>query len=153
MLELKRTNAADSDFIELVRQLDAYLKVTDGDEHDFYDQYNQLSDIKYVIIAYADGAAIGCGAIKQFSEKEMEVKRMYTAPEKRGQGIASQILKALENWTQELGFEKCILETGLRQIEAVEFYKKNRYQVIPNYGQYVGVENSVCFEKDLNSNY
>ena len=153
MIEIKRTNAANKDFIELVRQLDAYLTIKDGDEHGFYDQYNQLDDIKYVILAYQNGQAVGCGAIKAFSErgKKMEVKRMFTMPEYRNQGIASAILAALEKWASDLACAKCILETGLRQTEAVQFYKRNGYQVIPNYGQYVGVENSVCFEKDLRS--
>lgn len=149
MIEIKRTEASNTDFIALVRQLDAYLTITDGDEHDFYDQYNQLGDIKYVIIAYADGQAVGCGAIKAFSEREIEVKRMFTLAEFRSKGIASQILAALEVWAKDLAFAKCILETGVRQTEAVHFYKKCGYEVIPNYGQYAEVENSVCFEKEL----
>jgi len=149
MNKVIRTDSSNPDFVELVRQLDAYLTITDGDEHDFYDQYNKLDDIKYVVLFYENEKAVGCGAIKQFSKNTMEVKRMYTTPKQRGQGIASKILKELENWTKELGFEKCILETGIRQVEAVQFYKKNQYQIIPNYGQYVGVANSVCFEKKL----
>ena len=49
----------------------------------------------------------------------------------------------------ELSCEKCILETGKRQPEAIELYKKNGYRIIPNYGQYAGIENSVCFEKEV----
>ena len=68
---------------------------------------------------------------------------------KRGEGIATIILKELEVWAAELHYEKCRLETGKKQPEAIELYKKNGYKVIPNYGQYEGVENSVCFEKSL----
>ena len=42
-----------------------------------------------------------------------------------------------------------ILETGKRQKEAVQFYKKNKYTIIPNFGQYKNVENSICFIKQL----
>lgn len=63
--------------------------------------------------------------------------------------MASAILKELEIWTKELGYEKTILETGKRQTEAVALYEKCGYKVIPNYGQYSGVENSICFEKQL----
>lgn len=81
----------------------------------------------------------------------MEVKRMYVLENRRGEGIASVILKALEDWAAELNYAKCVLETGKRQPEAIELYKKNGYQIVPNFGQYKNVENSVCFEKVLNA--
>ncbi len=149
MITLQRTNAQNPDFIELVQQLDAYLTITDGDEHDFYDQYNKLDNIKYVIVAYEDGKAVGCGAIKAFDKNTMEIKRMFTTPESRGKGIATQILKELEKWAAEMNYQRCILETGIRQIEAVRLYDKSDYQRTANYGQYIGVQNSVCFEKKL----
>lgn len=79
----------------------------------------------------------------------MEVKRMFVPLHKRGQGIASTILKALEIWCKELGIKKCVLETGKNQPEAIALYKKNQYNIIPNFGKYEAVENSVCFEKEL----
>jgi GNAT superfamily N-acetyltransferase len=74
---------------------------------------------------------------------------MYTLPQHRGKNIATKVLAALEKWATDLGYQKCILETGKRQPEAIRLYQKNGYASIPNYGQYVGVENSVCFEKEL----
>jgi putative acetyltransferase len=59
------------------------------------------------------------------------------------------VLSELESWAAELGYPKCVLETGKRQPEAIALYEKQGYQRIPNYGQYIGVENSVCFEKVL----
>jgi GNAT superfamily N-acetyltransferase len=64
-------------------------------------------------------------------------------------GIASKILTNLENWAEELSYKKCILETGKKQPEAIALYLKNDYTVIPNYGHYASVENSLCFEKKL----
>jgi GNAT superfamily N-acetyltransferase len=55
----------------------------------------------------------------------------------------------LEKWVKELSYSKCILETGKRQPEAIALYQKNGYHIIPNYGQYIGMENSVCFKKEL----
>ena len=149
MLTLRRTTATDPDFIALVRRLDAYLAVTDGDEHAFYDQYNQLDAIQYAVVAYLDHEPVGCGAIKRFSATAMEVKRMYVAPAARRQGIAASVLQALEVWTAELGYTECVLETGLRQREAVDFYAARGYRRIPNYGQYAEMANSVCFGKKL----
>ena len=144
-----RTTSENPDFQNLVKQLDAYLAIIDGEEHGFYDQYNKIDSLKNCIVIFDNDQAVACGAIKAFDKKSMEVKRMFTLPEQRGNGLASTILKELETWTKELGYEKTILETGKRQTEAVALYEKCGYKVIPNYGQYAGVENSVCFEKTL----
>ncbi len=149
MIDIKRTNSDSKDFTDLVRLLDADLAIRDGEDHAFYSQFNKLDQIKYVVLAYEDGKPVGCAAIKEYEPLVMEVKRMFVSPECRGKGIASKVLQELENWASELGFEKCILETGVKQPEAIGLYKKNGYQFIPNYGQYAGVQQSVCFEKQV----
>ena len=149
MIKTIRTDSDHPDFIELVRHLDADLAARDGNEHHFYAQFNKINKIKHVIISYENDTPIACGAVKELHPQAMEVKRMYTKPEHRGKGIATNTLMELEKWARELGYKKCVLETGKRQPEAIELYKKNGYKIIPNYGQYVGVDNSVCFEKEL----
>jgi len=149
MITTKRTNSDNKDFVELVKLLDADLARRDGSEHSFYAQFNKIDKIKYVVVAYEFDEPVGCGAIKEYSPNIVEVKRMYTSPGNRGKGIATKILIELEKWAAELSYEKCILETGKRQSEAVALYKKNGYQLIPNYGQYAGIENSLCFEKEM----
>jgi len=144
-----RTTSENPDFQKLVTQLDAYLAVMDGEEHAFYDQYNKIDMLKHCIVIYDNEEAVACGAIKELDSKSMEVKRMFTLPEKREKGLASKILIELETWAKELGYEKTVLETGKRQTEAIALYNKCGYNVIPNYGQYIGVDNSVCFEKVL----
>jgi len=151
MFTLKRTNAQDADFIALVKQLDTYLSIVDGEDHSFYDQYNQLDSIKYAIVIYKGERAVGCGAIKLFDEGRMEIKRMFVRSESRGKGIATLILNGLEKWAKEMNCTSCVLETGKRQKEAVALYKKNKYSIIENYGQYKGMENSLCFEKALSA--
>lgn len=149
MITLIRTHSDNTDFQALVRALDIDLKVRDGDEHAFFAQYNKTDMIKHVVVAYDGDEAVGCGAVKQYDEDTMEVKRMFVPLHRRGQGIASLVLQELEKWTRELNFKKCILETGEKQPEAISLYKKNKYAIIPNFGQYGGVESSVCFEKEL----
>ena len=149
MVDLLRSNSYNSDFIELVKHLDIDLAQRDGKEHSFYAQFNKIDAIKYVVLAYENGQPVGCGAIKEFAPGIMEVKRMYTLPEHRGKQIASQVLAELESWAVELSCTKCVLETGKKQPEAVRMYERNGYKRIPNYGQYVGVENSICFEKNI----
>lgn len=147
MLELKRTTAANPDFIALVRHLDAYLAQQDGDEHAYYHQFNQIDHLPFVLVGYQNGKAVACGAIKPFEDNYMEVKRMYVSPESRNAGIAGKLLLSLEAWAKELGAQGCVLETGKRQPEAVAFYQKHQYERIPNYGQYQQMENSLCFRK------
>jgi len=144
-----RTNSDDPDFIALVKQLDAYLRIIDGDEHPFYAQYNKLDKIRHVIVIYENNEAIACGAMKEFEPGTMEIKRMFTAPSARGKGLAGTVLKELEKWAAELSYDRCILETGKRMDEAVRLYPRNGYKIIENYGPYAGVENSLCFEKNL----
>lgn len=149
MIKIIRTDSDNQDFDDLVKHLDAYLAEKDGDDHSFYDQFNKIDMLRHAVVVYEDGEALGCGAIKEYSPIAMEVKRMYTSTESRGKGIATKVLNELEAWAKELSYEKCILETGKRQPEAIELYKKSGYRLISNYGQYAGVENSLCFEKDL----
>ena len=149
ILKIVRTCSDNPDFKELVKLLDAELAERDGADHPFYAQYNKIDKIKFAVVAYENGKPVSCGAIKEYSNDTMEIKRMYTLPESRGRGIAAKVLSDLENWTKELSFKKCILETGKKQPEAIALYKKNGYKLIPNYGQYALVENSLCFKKEL----
>jgi putative acetyltransferase len=149
MLKIIRTNSDNKDFIDLVKQLDDLLAELDGEEHVFYNSLNKIDKIKHVIVVYEDDKAVACGAMREFSCDAMEVKRMYTLPGYRGKGLASTVLGELEKWAAELSYKKCVLETGKRQPDAIALYQKRGYTTIPNYGQYLNVENSVCFEKTL----
>jgi GNAT superfamily N-acetyltransferase len=148
-IEIIRTNSENIDFINLVKQLDAYLKITDEEEHDFYNQFNNIDVLKHVVVIYVDKVAVGCGAIKEFDKITVEVKRMFVLKSTRGKGIAQKVLTELEVWAKELNFKSCVLETGKRQVEAVGFYHKCNYKIIPNYGQYKEMQNSICFKKNL----
>lgn len=149
-MRLSRTDSSDQNFLSLVELLDADLALRDGEDHAFYSQYNGVDQIRYAVVLYEGEKAIACGAIKKLFKDAMEVKRMYVIPGKRGSGIATVVLKELEKWAMELKMNRLILETGKRQPEAIGLYQKNGYSRIDNFGPYVGVENSVCFEKKLN---
>lgn len=150
MHTIERTNSDNVDFQNLVLELDKDLAIKNGDTNEFFAQYNKIDLIKNVVVAYdANGIAVGCGAMKEYEEGIMEIKRMFVPVEKRGSGIAGIILSELQLWAKELGYKKCILETGDKMIEAIGLYKKNDFQIIPNYGQYADVESSICFEKKI----
>ncbi len=149
MVTLKRTTFQNADFIALVAALNQDLAQRDGDEHTFYQQFNGIDELLHTIVAYSDLKPVGCGALKEFDCYTMEVKRMYVMPQYRKKGMASQLLKELEQWATELRYKNCVLETGKRQPEAIALYTKNAYVTVPNYGPYKGVENSICFRKKL----
>ncbi|MGB2751178.1 MAG: GNAT family N-acetyltransferase [Pyrinomonadaceae bacterium] len=151
MLELIRTNADSAEFRELVVMLDAELKMRDGEDHYFFAQFNKLAGILGVVIAYEGETAVGCGGFKQMSANEAEVKRMFVRGEYRGQRIAARVLSELEAWAGELGYGACVLETGFKQPEAIALYQREGYEIIPNYGQYADVTNSVCMRKALDT--
>lgn len=149
MYLLKRTNSDSVDFRTLVIELDKDLAIKNGDTNAFFAQYNKTDLIKNVVIAYIDNEPVGCGAIKEYQENTVEVKRMFVSIDKRGKGIAEAILNDLQKWAKELGYKKCILETGDKMVEAIGLYKKNGFAIISNYGQYASIETSVCFEKEI----
>ena len=142
-----RTDSNNPDFKNLVNLLDADLKIRDGDEHAFYAQFNKITTIRNAIVCYIDDNAIGCGAFRAYDQTKVEIKRMFVLPNYRGHGIGFNILKELELWAAELNYTVCILETGKKQPEAIHLYQKAGYSIIPGYGQYLHVENSVCMMK------
>ena len=95
-----------------------------------------------------DGVAAGCIGLLCLPEYA-EIKRMYTRPEYRGQGIAKAIITELEHWAKEEGYTMAILETGHLQKDAIGLYQKLGYEITENFGQYIGVENSVCMKKNI----
>ncbi|MFK7937423.1 MAG: GNAT family N-acetyltransferase [Saprospiraceae bacterium] len=148
MTQLTKTNAHHPDFDQLVQQLNADLAARDGIDHPLA-QFNSITHLQYVILAYKNGQAVGCGAIAAYDEQAMEVKRMYVVAAQRGQRIGEQILIALEKWAQELGSQKCVLFMGAKQPEAQQLYLRNGYREIEKYGLLKKIEDSICLAKDL----
>jgi putative acetyltransferase len=148
-IQIIRTNSEHPDFVALVRLLDADLSVKDGEDHAFFSQFNKIVGLNEVVIAQIDGLAVGCGAFKPYAEGVVEIKRMFVLPEYRGKGVAMAVLSALETWAAELNCHACVLETGFKMTEAIGLYQKLGYERIENYGQYIGIAASRCFQKTL----
>ena len=149
MISFLRTHSENTDFKKLVVELDAILKILDGEDHAFYADLNQTAVLNEVLIAFENNLPVGCGAFRTYTENTVEIKRMYVPELHRNKGIASKILAELEAWAKELDATKCILETGIMQVEAIGLYLKNGYEKIENYGKYKGVANSICFAKTI----
>ncbi len=149
MISIQRTNSSHSGFQQLVSELDKDLAIRNGDANDFFVQFNKIDQLKNVVVVFENEQAVACGAMKEFDAATMEIKRMFVPIERRGSGFASKVLQELETWAIELGYNRLVLETGDKMPEAIGLYKKSGFKVIPNYGQYIDVLTSICFEKDI----
>jgi putative acetyltransferase len=101
------------------------------------------------LIALRSGKPVGCGAVRRIEETTAEIKRMYVKPEERGQGIGRALLLALEAEARTLGVSRLVLETGLRQSEAITLYEHAGFSRIPPFGEYVQSPLSFCMAKEL----
>lgn len=104
---------------------------------------------RFVIIYDDDARPIACGAIRRRDAQSAEIKRMYVRPEARGRGISRMILRELESTAIDFGYRALVLETGLRQPEAIALYESHGYTVVPNFGFYKESQLSVCYRKEL----
>lgn len=149
MLTLIRCNGADPNFVALTQALDRDLGERYGKQMDFYGAFNHSSDVEHALYAALDGDPVGCGCFKPFSEGTVEMKRVFVRPDLRGKGVARELMRALEDWARELGYRAAVLETGILQPEAIRLYEAAGYRRIPNYPPYIGVAESVCYQKTL----
>jgi GNAT superfamily N-acetyltransferase len=110
------------------------------------------------LVARVGGEPVACGGWRTLShfvdapeaaEDVGEIKRMYVTPGARGTGVAAALLAALEDAARERGMRRLVLETGLKQPEAIRFYEKSGYQRIRNYGYYRDEPDCVSFARDL----
>ena len=103
----------------------------------------------FAVVATAAGEVIACGAFRAVEAQCVEIKRMFVREDFRRRGVSRTILRHLEEVARERGFRGAVLETGVRQPEAIGLYTSEGYFRIPNYGEYAGSPASVCFAKTL----
>jgi len=145
------TDGKNEEFVYLCGKLDENLDEIVGGrfQRQQYVKYNTLEKIQDVIVVYDKERPIGCGAFRFYDERTAEIKRLYLLPEYRGRGIAGELLKRLEANAKNKGFSTVVLETGEPLTEAMALYKRAGYQVVPNYGAYADMPDSVCMSKKL----
>jgi GNAT superfamily N-acetyltransferase len=113
------------------------------------------ADVPVFVVARSDdGRPIACGGLRPLADEvvgpdAVEVKRMYVDPDARGSGVATAVLRRLEDEARALGARRVVLETGTLQPDAIRFYEREGYQSIPLFGSYVGSAESVCFARDV----
>lgn len=145
------TNGCNQDFITLCHALDDFLNDLVGGEKNRsqYIPYNSLDDIHDVIIIYDEKVPVGCASFKHYENTIAEVKRVFIQSEYRGRGISKIMMELLEQKAKDKGYHKLILESGEPLASAMILYRKIGYHVIPNFGQYKDMPDSICMEKNL----
>lgn len=106
------------------------------------------SSVVATVVAYDDDGPVGHACLRQL-DGELEIKRMYVVPSRRGSGIADELLAAMEQAALDEGARRVIIHTGDRQHAALKFYDRHGYTPIPVYPPYEDVTYSLCFEKVL----
>ena len=149
MHTLKRCSGADADFRAMVVSLDEELNERYGAQMEFFGPHNHSADVQQALVIYVEGAPVGCGCFKPFSTDSVEMKRIFVLPAFRGRRLARALMAELEAWAYEIGFSFAVLETGILQPEAIRLYEAAGYARIPNYAPYIGVKESVCYQKTL----
>lgn len=147
--QIVKTDSKDTDFINLIKLLDADLSERYGELQKQYDKHNKVDYINDVVVIYKDYVPIACGAFKKYDTDSVELKRIFVVMEKRRQGLARLIVHELEEQARNKVYKYALLETGIKQHEAINLYINNGYKVIQNYDPYVGNTNSVCMRKAL----
>lgn len=151
-IEIRREEITSPVVRALIRALNAELSRTypeEGATHFRLDPDEVAEGRGAFLVAYADGHPAGCGAIRRIDPETGEIKRMYVAPEARGQGIGRAVLAAIEAEARRLGARRIVLETGTRQSAALALYESAGFERIPAYGEYIGSPLSVCMAKDV----
>lgn len=150
-MRFEYTDGCNKDFIELCHKLDDFLnELVGGEENRIeYVQYNKLDDIHDVIVVYDNNIPVACAGFKKYNDDCAEVKRVFVKEEYRGMGISKELMEMLEKQARKRGFRYFILESGEPLVSAMALYRKIGYRVIPNYGQYVDMDESICMKKKL----
>ncbi|MBS1513631.1 MAG: GNAT family N-acetyltransferase [Bacteroidetes bacterium] len=149
MISIVRTDSENPDFRKLVSELDKELWATYGDVQADYAPHNVIKTTLPAVVVYENNIPVGCGCFKNFDDKSVEIKRMFTLNEHRGKGIAAKVLAGLEAWAKEKKFNYAVLETGTLQHAAIYLYRKLGYSDIEKYEPYTDKEHSICMRKKL----
>lgn len=148
-IEIIKTTSENPDFVNLIAALDTSLWERYPELKTNYWGNNIIEFNPNVIIVHIQGKAVACGCFKKYDKNTIELKRMFVSPEARGLGLAKRIIQELELWAHELGFSFSVLETLYKQKEAISLYQKVGYSVVDNYEPYIGLENSICMQKQI----
>jgi putative acetyltransferase len=151
---IERVFVPSDEIRELIDELNVALSGPYLPEQHHSVPFEQLFDgtVRF-FVARVDGVAVGCGGVA-LDDGFAEVKRMYTRPTARRQGVATGLLRRLEDEAKGAGYSTLRLETGMYQDEANAFYSREGFEVCDAFGVYAAmtateIETSVFYEKPI----
>lgn len=149
-LKVKKVMHNSEDLQSLILKLDVELEELYPKEGifglDLMD--SKVNEMDFAVV-YNGNCPVGCGAIRPIDGESVELKRVYVEKDYRRKGIASILLTYFEKLAQEKGYDKIRLETGPMQIASIKLYERHGYIPIELYGEYIGSEYSLCYEKKI----
>lgn len=150
-IRVREVRYDNEDFIRLCKELDSYLNEAIGgeDKREKYKKYNHLDTMDYVALACDGDIAVGCGALRRYSDSEIEVKRVFVRAAYRGRNIGGMLMRNLVEKAEGLGFGRMLLETGLFLPDSVRLYRRFGFERIANYGAYAAMEESYCMGRSI----
>lgn len=148
-MKIEFVDAKNADLLSLTRKLDEYYFDIVGEVQRRYEKYNDPQFFACRAVAYIEGKAVGCGCWKVLDAHTAELKRIYVLPDYRRQGVASGLIRRLEQDAAEQGRTRVVLETARTTNDSESLYLGLGYHKIPYYGSLAGGENCLCFEKKL----
>ena len=147
-LEIRACDPDEPEISRLLEVLSTHLQqVTGRNGKNHFNADEVRSEGGCFLAAFQDGEAVACGGLRPAGQGEAEVKRFYVARQRCG--IGTELMAALQDAAKKMGYHILIVETGKANVGAVAFYRKQGFTVIPNYGVYVGMDTSICFEREI----
>ena len=152
-MTIKKVPTNHPDLLSLVDELNQFFVAEWGEDTTLsYANHHNLDDMHSAFVAYENNVAIGCACWKLRSDNLPEVKQMYVKSDYRGANVSGQLLEEIETDIKKTGFDFSVLETGSDMTQAIRFYEKQGYKIVPNFAEFIGDTLCVCLKKDLTKN-
>ena len=81
-----------------------------------------------IFVATLDGTVVACGMTHRIDASTCEIKRVYVAPDGRGQGIARTLCQQAMDWARRAEYGRIVLDTMVRLPEAIALYENMGFQ-------------------------
>ena len=150
-IDYRWTDGYDKDFqLFYIKTEEYYSKIVGGTEkRSGFIPHNLSESISDVLIARLDDIPVGCTGLKPYSDRDVEIKRVWVEPNYRGRHIATEMMNIIENKAREMGFSRAILQTRSIMMDAVSLYKERGYELIENYPPYDKLDGAMCMALKL----
>ena len=86
-----------------------------------------------LLLALLDGESAGCVALQKIDSERCEMKRMFVHTRFHGKGIGRELAVAIIREAKDAGYQRMLLDTSFRQVEAQKLYQNLGFKFIEPY--------------------